>query len=383
MTIDFDLDDGQLAAELAARAGDLLLELRERELGEEPLPKDAARELSRRGDKEADALLLRMLAEHRPSDAVLSEESADDSHRLDADRVWIIDPLDGSREYGLPGRTDWAVHVALWERGEGVTAAAVAQPALGRVFRSDTCTAAAGERDRPRIVVSDSRPPEFVGALADRAGADVTPMGSAGAKAMAVLRGEADAYVHAGGQWEWDSAAPVGVAVAAGLHCSRIDGTPLVYNQAHPYLPDLLICRRDLAETLLASIADLTGASADSPRVAMAREYLGSLLTHDATKVRLAADCRRVENGRRTGDSGSEIARELETGEQYRPLTGIRDLTFGEFGTDVVARFLLDMAVGDETHTVAVTEHFAVPGAEITAITAIIEPHPSTKGSTP
>lgn len=374
MSTEYELDDAQLAADLAARAGDLLLELRARELGETPLSKEAARDLSRRGDTDANGLLLRMLAEHRPGDAVLSEESADDTARLAAPRVWIIDPLDGSREFGLPGRVDWAVHVALWERDRGITAAAVAQPALGRVYRSDTCSAAAGERARPRILVSDSRPPEFAAPLADRIGGDLEPMGSAGAKAMAVLRGEADAYVHAGGQWEWDSAAPVGVALAAGLHCSRIDGTPLLYNEPHPYLPDLLICRPDLASALLSGIADLTGAAADSPRVAMAREYLGSLLSHDASKVRLAADCFRVENGRRTGESGSEIVRELETGAQYLPLTAIRDLTFTEFGTDVVARFLLDMSVGDETHTVSLTEHFAIPGAEIAAITAIIEP---------
>ncbi|GAA4475157.1 hypothetical protein GCM10023094_12180 [Rhodococcus olei] len=374
MSTDHELDDAQLAAEMAARAGDLLLELRARELGPNPLPSGAARELSRRGDKEANALLLRMLDQHRPADAVLSEESSDEGSRRGADRVWIIDPLDGSREYGLPGRTDWAVHVALWERGAGITAAAVAQPALGRVYRSDTATAAIGERERPRILVSDSRPPEFVAPLAERIGGDADPMGSAGAKAMAVLRGDADAYVHAGGQWEWDSAAPVGVALAAGLHCSRIDGSPLVYNEAHPYLPDLLICRPDLAPPLLAGIAELTGTLRDTPRVAMVREYLASLLSHDASKVRLAADCFRVENGTRTGDSGPEIVRELETGAQYLPLTGIRNLTFAEFGTDVVARFLLDMAVGEHTHTVALTEHFAVPGAEITAITAIIEP---------
>ena len=374
MSTEYELDDAQLAADLAARAGDLLLELRARELGETSLSKEAARDLSRRGDTDANGLLLRMLAEHRPGDAVLSEESADDTARLAAPRVWIIDPLDGSREFGLPGRVDWAVHVALWERDRGITAAAVAQPALGRVYRSDTCSAAAGERPRPRILVSDSRPPEFAAPLADRIGGDLEPMGSAGAKAMAVLRGEADAYVHAGGQWEWDSAAPVGVALAAGLHCTRIDGTPLLYNEPHPYLPDLLICRPDLASALLSGIADLTGAAADSPRVAMAREYLGSLLSHDASKVRLAADCFRVENGRRTGESGSEIVRELETGAQYLPLTAIRDLTFTEFGTDVVARFQLDMSVGDETHTVSLTEHFAIPGAEIAAITAIIEP---------
>ncbi|WP_027503007.1 3'(2'),5'-bisphosphate nucleotidase CysQ [Rhodococcus sp. UNC363MFTsu5.1] len=368
--------DAALAGELATRAGELLLELRNHELGETPLEKTQARELGRRGDKEANTLLLGLLGEQRPADAVLSEESADDRARLDNPRVWIIDPLDGSREYGLPGRPDWAVHIALWERGVGITAAAVAQPALGEVYVSGSAGPAdpAG-RERPRILVSDSRPPEFIGALAERIGADVAPMGSAGAKAMAVLRGEADAYVHAGGQWEWDSAAPVGVAQAAGLHCSRIDGTPLIYNEAHPYLPDLVICRPELARPLLDGIAELTGAPADSPRVAMAREYLASLVSHDASKVRLSADCFRVENGQRTGDSGPEIIAELEHGEQYKPITGIRDLEFREWGPNVVARFLLDMGAGEHVISVAITEHFAVPGGEIESILAIIEPH--------
>ncbi|MFC7449528.1 3'(2'),5'-bisphosphate nucleotidase CysQ [Rhodococcus daqingensis] len=368
--------DAALASELASRAGELLLELRNRELGETPLEKAQARELGRRGDKEANTLLLGLLGERHPADAVLSEESADDRARLDNPRVWIIDPLDGSREYGLPGRPDWAVHIALWERGAGITAAAVAQPALGEVYVSGSARplAPAG-RERPRILVSDSRPPEFIGALAERIGAEVAPMGSAGAKAMAVLRGEADAYVHAGGQWEWDSAAPVGVAQAAGLHCSRIDGSPLIYNEAHPYLPDLVICRPELARPLLDGIAELTGAPADSPRVAMAREYLSSLVSHDASKVRLSANCFRVENGQRTGDSGPEIIAELEHGDQYKPITGIRDLEFREWGPNVVARFLLDMGAGENVITVAITEHFAVPGGEIESILAIIEPH--------
>ncbi|GAB2661603.1 3'(2'),5'-bisphosphate nucleotidase CysQ [Prescottella soli] len=368
--------DAELAAELAARAGELLLELRARELGETPLDKAAAKELGRRGDKAANTLLLEGLAVARPGDAVLSEESADDPARLGNPRVWIIDPLDGSREYGLAGRADWAVHVALWERDRGITAAAVAQPVLGEVYVSGTSQAVSSDRPRPRILVSDSRPPEFVDALARHVGGDVAPMGSAGAKAMAVLRGDADAYVHAGGQWEWDSAAPVGVALAAGLHCSRIDGTPLQYNEPHPYLPDLLICRRDLAVPLLTGIADLAATAAPvSPRVAMAREYIDSLVTHDASKVRLARHCHRYENGQRTGDSGDEIRSMLETGGQYRPISGVRDLEFREWGSDVVARFLLDMNTGRDTLTVAITEHFSIPSAEIDSITAIIEPH--------
>ncbi len=257
--------DARLAASLAGRAGDLLLAIRDGGAGSgpgsEPGLSDPA-ELGRRGDRESNDLILAALAEQRPGDAVLSEESADDPGRATAARVWIVDPLDGTREFTMPGRRDWAVHVALWERGEGITAAAVAEPALGMVYSSDGVTPAAAPtpvpRRRPVILVSDTRPPAFAGALARRLDAVVAPMGSAGAKAMAVLRGEADAYVHAGGQWEWDSAAPVGVALAGGLHASRLDGKPLEYNQSRPYVPDLVVCRRDLAAAIVEAVAALT-----------------------------------------------------------------------------------------------------------------------------
>jgi 3'(2'), 5'-bisphosphate nucleotidase len=260
--------DARLAADLAERAGDLLLRIRAGD-GE------AGRELGRIGDHQSNALILTALAGARPGDAVLSEESVDSPERLTARRVWIIDPLDGTREFSMAGRSDWAVHVALWEAGSGLTAGAVAEPALGLVHATDRVgelgaglpvgTSRAGStggglggdgaRRKPIILVSDSRPPAFAGEVAQAVGADVATMGSAGAKAMAVLRGDADAYLHAGGQWEWDSAAPAAVVTAAGLHASRIDGSPLVYNQPHPYLPDLLICRPDLAGDLLAAIA--------------------------------------------------------------------------------------------------------------------------------
>jgi 3'(2'), 5'-bisphosphate nucleotidase len=244
--------DTALAAELADRAGRLLLALRAEHAGEDP------KEFGRRGDAESNVLLLDRLAAERAGDAVLSEESVDDPVRLEADRVWIIDPLDGTREFGMPGRDDWAVHVALWQAGLGLTAAAVAQPAIGAVYTGTEPLPGAQPGTAPtRLLVSDTRPPAFTGPLAERLDAEVRTMGSAGAKAMAVLRGEADAYVHAGGQWEWDSAAPVGVALAAGLHASRIDGSALRYNQPHPYLPDLLICRPDLAEPVLRAIRDL------------------------------------------------------------------------------------------------------------------------------
>lgn len=241
--------DAELAAELAEQAGALLLDLR-REIGTvDPV------ELGNRGDQLANTFLLDRLASARPDDAVLSEESSDDLTRLDAERVWIIDPLDGTREYSRAGRPDWAVHVALWQRGRGITAAAVAQPALGAVYRSDRAESPVASRGRMRLLVSDTRPPAFADALAEAIGAELVPMGSAGAKAMAVLRGDADAYVHAGGQFEWDSAAPVGVVLAAGLHASRIDGAGLRYNQPDPYLPDLLISRPDVAETILEALA--------------------------------------------------------------------------------------------------------------------------------
>jgi 3'-phosphoadenosine 5'-phosphosulfate (PAPS) 3'-phosphatase len=239
--------DLELAADLAQRAGQLLLSLRESS-------GLTGKELGKRGDHDSNELLLAALAAERPDDAVLSEESVDSPERLDADRVWIIDPLDGTREYGMPPREDWAVHVALWQRGAQIVAAAVAQPSLAKVYTS--AGEAVGEANSPAVfLVSDSRPPEFAQPVADALGATLRPMGSAGAKTMAVVRGDADAYLHAGGQWEWDSAAPVGVALGAGLHASRVDGSPLEYNSAHPYLPDLLICRPELAEQILAAIA--------------------------------------------------------------------------------------------------------------------------------
>lgn len=251
-----DGDEG-LAGDLAARAGELLLALRSGWSWSGAVPD---RELGERGDRESNELILSVLEERRPQDAVLSEESADSPARLTADRVWIIDPLDGTREFSMPERVDWAVHVALWQRGQGITAAAVAQPGLATTFTS----AALHDAGEPGVIaevmlVSDSRPPEFARGVADRVGLRLARMGSAGAKAMAVVRGDAAAYLHAGGQWEWDSAAPVGVALSAGLHASRLDGTPLLYNQERPYLPDLLICRRELAATILEAIGELAG----------------------------------------------------------------------------------------------------------------------------
>lgn len=245
--------DHTLARALADRAGEVLLGLRtDPHLAAEPGALRAA------GDQRSNVLLLAQLASLRPSDAVLSEEAADDHSRLSAERVWIVDPLDGTREFGERERSDWAVHVALWQDG-ALTAGAVAMPAAALTFGTDDPPALPARADGPiRLAVSRTRPPSFVTALAERIGGVLVPMGSAGAKAMSVLTGECDVYLHAGGQYEWDSAAPVAVAAAAGLHTSRIDGSPLRYNQPDPTLPDLLVCRPEFAARILAEVAQLT-----------------------------------------------------------------------------------------------------------------------------
>lgn len=247
--------DAGLAAQLAEQAGHRLLEVRARLTGDGV----GGRALKDAGDAAAQDVLAALLARHRPHDAVLSEEAADDPRRLTVDRVWIIDPLDGTREFSEVPRADWAVHVALWERG-ALTAGAVALPATATLYRTDEPATVPDAPAGPlRLAVSRSRPPQFVEQVADLVGAVLVPMGSAGVKATSVLRDEADAYLHAGGQYEWDSAAPVAVAVAAGLHASRVDGAPLVYNRPDPSLPDLLVCRHQHARALLDAVAHATG----------------------------------------------------------------------------------------------------------------------------
>ncbi|RLP95676.1 MULTISPECIES: inositol monophosphatase family protein [unclassified Micromonospora] len=269
--------DGAFARWLAARAGQALLDLRA-ELGFAD-----AGALKSAGDKVSHDLIRTELAKWRPGDAVLSEEdegsrlawaaevNAEAVSRLAADRVWIIDPLDGTREFAEEGRSDWAVHVALWARSapspHGLVAGAVGLPAQHRVLGTDyppayppmTVEAATAGTRVIRLAASRSRPPVFLTDLAEDVGAKLVPMGSAGAKIAAVITGEVDAYIHAGGQYEWDSAAPVAVATATGLHASRIDGSALRYNEADPRLPDLLVCRRDLASRLLAALQRHSG----------------------------------------------------------------------------------------------------------------------------
>ena len=240
--------DVELAREIAGLAGRLLVDVRASSglsgaaLGDE-------------GDASANRFILERLTEARPGDRVLSEEEADDPDRRARSRLWIVDPLDGTREYG-EGRDDWAVHVGLAIDGRPAVGA-VALPAVDRVLDSGSVTPPpAAWRDRLRIVVSRSRAPELCRHVADRLGAELVGMGSAGAKVMAVVDGRADAYLHSGGQYEWDNCAPVAIARAAGLHASRVDGSDLSYNRADPLVPDLLVCRPELAERLLGAVRD-------------------------------------------------------------------------------------------------------------------------------
>ncbi|WP_454885115.1 3'(2'),5'-bisphosphate nucleotidase CysQ [Sphingomonas oryzagri] len=239
------MNDTELAAALADFAGRVLLDLRRSNLLE-------GKALGEAGDQTANAFLVRAIRHQRPDDGLLSEESADDRSRLDKSRVWIIDPLDGTREYA-EGRDDWAVHVALVIDGVPLVGA-VSEPARSTLWRSDTASLAA-LHGAPGVLVSRSRPPEVATRTCQHLDVPMRPMGSAGAKTMAVLRGEAVAYLHAGGQHEWDSAAPVAIAVAAGLDATRLDGQPLVYNQAESYMPDLLVSRPEWTGRLRDALA--------------------------------------------------------------------------------------------------------------------------------
>ena len=243
-----NLTDAELAAQLAQAAGQLLLQVRDAGATSE-------QSLGKAGDEAANRFLVEAIRAARPGDGLLSEEEQDNPERLAHSRVWIIDPVDGTREYG-ERRSDWAVHVALAIDGVA-TVGAVALPALDLVLRSDQPITMVPPPPRLRMLVSRTRPAAEAVAVAERLGAELIAMGSAGAKAMAVVRGEADIYLHTGGQYEWDSCAPVAVASAHGLHCSRVDGSPLIYNQPDTYMPDLLICHRDHAAQVLALVKSL------------------------------------------------------------------------------------------------------------------------------
>lgn len=242
------MTDGELAAHLAEQAGKLLLQVREAKVFTE-------KALGKAGDATANQFLVHALRELRPQDGLLSEEMKDDGARLKQSRVWIVDPVDGTREYG-EGRADWAVHVGLAIDGVAKIGA-VALPGANAVMRSDQPVKLPATGKPLRMVVSRTRPAKEAVAVAEKLGAELVPMGSSGAKAMAILRGEADVYLHSGGQYEWDSAAPVAVALAHGLHCTRIDGSPLVYNNENVYLPDLLIARKEDAQTVLKVLREL------------------------------------------------------------------------------------------------------------------------------
>ncbi len=242
-------NDGDLAAHLADQAGKILLQVRASGVF-------GGKSLGKAGDQTANQFLVHALREQRPEDGLLSEEEKDNAERLSQSRVWIVDPVDGTREYGEE-RADWAVHVGMAVDGAPVLGA-VALPGCDAVLRSDQPGEVPPAPETLRMVVSRTRPAREATEVATKLGAELVPMGSAGAKAMAILRGEADIYLHSGGQYEWDSCAPVAVALGWGLHASRIDGSPLVYNQSDVYMPDLLICRKEHAERVLAEVAALT-----------------------------------------------------------------------------------------------------------------------------
>jgi 3'(2'), 5'-bisphosphate nucleotidase len=246
------MNDAELAGHLAETAGQLLLTIRDSALL-------SGKALGKAGDHTANQFLVHAIRDQRPDDGLLSEEMKCDGTRLGQERVWIIDPVDGTREYG-EGRPDWAVHVGLAIDGVA-TIGAVALPGLGMTLTSAAPPALPPAHDPPRLVVSRTRPAREAVAVAEALGGELVPMGSAGAKAMAVVRGEAEIYLHTGGQHEWDNCAPVAVAAAAGLHVSRVDGSPLVYNAEDTYLPDLLICRMELAARVLELVLGLTSSA--------------------------------------------------------------------------------------------------------------------------
>ncbi len=242
--------DHLLASDLATRAGQLLVSLRQ-QLNAEHAP---AAVIKAEGDAAAEKFIAQELVAARPDDGVLSEEAIDDRRRLSFERVWVIDPLDGTREFSEAGRTDWAVHVALAINGRPCVGA-VALPAAAQTFTTAEPTQLLSmSSDRLRIVVSRSRPPEQARSVAHALDAELVPLGSAGAKTMAVVRGDAEVYLHSGGQYEWDSCAPVAVALASGFAASRLDGRDLLYNQPNPYLPDLVVCRPELHASVLAAL---------------------------------------------------------------------------------------------------------------------------------
>ena len=249
-----NLNDHEFATYLATETGKRLVELRDSLVERGVWGWD----LKDAGDAMAQEFLMSQLREFRPDDAVLSEEALDTSKRLKADRVWIIDPLDGTQEFSEPDRVDWAVHVALWQRDSdhgSLVAAAVSLPAIEMTLSTNPPPTPPKKHDGPpRLVVSRTRTPREAVIIADALGCDAMRLGSAGAKAMSVVLGESDIYLHTGGQHQWDSAAPVAVARAAGLHTSRVDGSPLIYNEQDTWLPDLIICRPELAEPVLAAL---------------------------------------------------------------------------------------------------------------------------------
>lgn len=255
-------EDAELARTVAQGAGQLLLELRESYGEIEPDDKERANALRKEGDRASHEYIAAALSAARPDDAVLSEEGADSDVRLSASRVWIVDPLDGTYEYGQ-NRADFAVHIVLWntEGQARLEAGVVDLPAQGLTRSVLDLDPQLGElpTNRPiRIVASRSRPPATLaqtvhhlsGSLSEAGitheGVEVVDVGSVGAKVNEILSGRAEAYIHDTGFYEWDVAAPLNVAHHYGLHAEHIDGQPVVFNQMPPYVNNLVVARADL-----------------------------------------------------------------------------------------------------------------------------------------
>lgn len=244
------MSDADLATVLAQHTGVLLVQHREQLIERGNV---SVWQLKDSGDMLAHHFLLDAFRALRPADSVLSEEGHDDRTRVHANRVWIVDPLDGTNEYG-EGRADWAVHIALWE-DNALTAGAVSLPSIDTVFSTDPAPVVPPkEGHKPRLVTSRNRAPYAAILVAENMDCDAFRLGSAGAKAMSIIMGEADIYVHDGGMHQWDTAAPAAVALAAGLHASRLDGSPLEYNDADTWLPDFFMCRPEYTDEILHSI---------------------------------------------------------------------------------------------------------------------------------
>ena len=279
-------NDAELARDVAQAAGQRLIALR-RDFGPvDAADRDQIRALRDAADRASHEFILSRLNAERPDDAVLSEEGHDGLERDTAHRVWIVDPLDGTSEFGQ-GRADFAVHVALWQRDDSagpgtarLVAGCIDLPAQRVTYSSADSGAFASARadtdsdltvHRPgapvRVVVSRTRPPalaidpERLAAALEVANieigaVDVLRVGSVGAKVAELLGGRADLYLHDSGFYEWDVAAPLIVAEHYGLRACHLNGTTITFNHRPPWVKDLVVGKPELVAAVVATSLD-------------------------------------------------------------------------------------------------------------------------------